>query len=167
MNELNIPEQFKQIMNYEIIKIDRRRWKSFFSAFEQAVKAKQHYVSVCVDGVVGLKSSSNILIKHSDMKFLNETLQSCGRTFGGRILASKADGLTLKNFYDHCDDKGATVSTVKRKNGVIFVSFLPFSWETHKRKWVDAPEAWLFDVQGQCRQRLLLIECGEVDALLK
>jgi len=164
LNELNIPEQFKQIMNHEIIKIDRRHWKSFFSEFEQAIKSRQHSVSVFIDGVDRLKNKSNILIKNSVIKFLKETLESRGWTFGGRIFSSKEDGFTPKNFHDHCDFKGATLTVVKRKNGVIFGAFVPFSWESGDWKCVDAPEAWLFDVKGQCAPRLLDIKIGKPEA---
>jgi len=167
LNELNIPEQFKQIMNHEIIKIDRRRWKSFFSAFEQAIKARQHSVSVFVDRVQGIKGSSNILIKDSDIKFLTETLQSRGWTFGGRIFSSTADGFQPKNFHDHCDDQGATLTVVKRKNGVIFGAFVPFSWERRKMgESVDAPEAWLFEVKDQGARKLLDLEYGPIKVFI-
>jgi len=166
LNELNIPEQFKQIMNHEIIKIDRRGWKSFLSAFEQAIKARQHSVSVFIDRVEGVKSSSNILIKNSDIKFLNEALQTRGWTFGGRIFSSTADGFTVKNFHDHCDDKGATLTVAKRKNGIIYGGFIPFSWETREGETVDAPEAWLFYVKDQSAPKLLDIGCGEVEAFV-
>merc|ERR1719320_376161 len=77
LTEFNIPKQFKQIMNHEIIKIDCRQWKSFFSSFKQAIKARQNSVNILTDEIERIKRSSNILNK-SQIEFLRVAWESRG-----------------------------------------------------------------------------------------
>jgi len=133
LNEFNIPKQFRQIMNHEIIKIDRRRWNSFFSSFEEAIKARRNITCVFTDQMEGIKRKSNILTKNSHIKFLISKLRISGFKFEGKLFSSKEDGVKAKDFHDKCDDKGTTLTVVKRKNGIIFGGFAPFSWASSKK----------------------------------
>jgi len=165
LKEFHIPKQFKQIMKHEIIRIDRRRWRSFFSSFEQALRERQKSVNVFTDEIERIKSSSNILNKNSDIEFLRGALQSSGYKFGRRIFSSIADGFTVKIFHDNCDDKGATLTVVSQKNEIVFGVFLPISWESKKSDFfTEAPDAWLFDLEDQREPRLLTLELGQVEA---
>merc|ERR1719320_204782 len=126
LDEFDIPMVFKEtIMNHEIIKVDRRQWRSFFSSFVRAIKERQNYVSVFTDLNERVRRSSNILRNNSDINFLKGALHSSGWKFGERIFSSTADGFTAKSFHDKCDEKGATLTVVKRKSGLVFGGFLP------------------------------------------
>jgi len=162
LNDFNIPKQFEQIMNHEIIRIDRRRWKYFFSSYEEAIKARQNSVSVFTDAAERVKTKSNILTKYSDIQFLLSTLGSCGWKFGDRLFSSTADGFTQKNFHDKCDDRGATLTVVKRKNGIIFGGFVPVSFESSRSRNREVPDAWLFDLADQRAPKVLGLELGRV-----
>merc|ERR1719184_363685 len=116
LDEFNIPKVFKQtMMNHEIIQVNRRQWSSFFSLFQQAIKARQNYVSVFTDSNERVKQSSNILKKDSDIRFLKGSLHASGWKFGERIFSSTVDGFTVKSFHDKCDEKGGTLTVAKRK----------------------------------------------------
>jgi len=167
IDEFNIPKVFKQtLMNHEIIKVNRRPWRSFFSLFEQAIKARQSYVSVFTDSNERVKQSSTILKKDSDISFLKGSLHSSGWKFGERIFSSTVDGFTVKSFHDKCDEKGGTLTVAKRKSGVIFGGFMPFSWKSVKGEFVDAPEAWVFTLADQTPPKLIGREHGQVKGYL-
>jgi len=162
LDEFDIPEVFKEtIMDHEIIKIDRRQWRSFFSSFERGIKAKQNYVSVFTDSSEKVRRSSNILQNKSDINFLKGTLDSSGWKFGERIFSSTADGFTAQSFHDKCDDMGATLTVAKRKSGLLFGAFLPFSYKKSSG-WGEAQDAWLFDLENNRAPKLLDVEHGEV-----
>jgi len=168
LNEFNIPKQFKQFMNHEIIKIDRRRWRTFFSSFEEAINARRNIPSVFTDGTEGIKRKSNTLTKNSDIMFLMSRLKSSGLKFGGKLFSSMADGENVKVFHDKCDGKGATLTVVKRKNGIICGGFSPLSWESlDKIKFLDAPDAWLFELADQNTPKVLDQSLGKVQVVLK
>merc|ERR550534_766288 len=150
-------------MTYEIIKIDRRNWNFFFSSFEQAIKVRQKFVSVLNDEIERIKGSSNILKEKSDVKFLRDALQSSGWKFGKRIFFSIVNGFTVENFHDKCDQKGATLTVVKRDNALVFGAFNPLSWKSpRKNQRVEAAEAWLFDLTDKSVPKLLDAEFGQV-----
>merc|ERR1719320_1545538 len=164
LNEFDIPKQFKQVMSHEVIKIDRRHWKTFFASFKHALKTRQNSVSIFTDAIERVKSRSNILNKNSDIRFLRSTLQSCGWKFGERIYSSTVDGFTAKSFHDKCDEVGATLTVIKLKNDVVFGTFVPLSWESPKAgKTVESQEAWLFDLKDKRAPKCLGMECGKVE----
>jgi len=156
LNDFNIPKQFNQFMSHEIIKIDRRRWNSFFSSFEQALKERQKDAWVLNDETEEIKRNSNILTNNSDIKFLISELRSLGWKFGGMLFSSRADGMNAKAYRDKCIGRGAILSVIKRKNGIIFGGFVPYSSGR------DAPDAWLFDLADVNAPKVLGRSLGKV-----
>jgi len=167
LENFDIPKMFKEtIMKHEIIKVDRRQWRSFFSLFERAIKARQNYVNVFTDRDERVRLSSNILQNNLDISFLKGKLHSSGWKFGERIFSSTADGFTVESFHDQCDRKGATLTVAKRKSGIIFGGFVPLSW-TGEGGYVDVPEAWMFAIEEQRAPMLFDLELGKVQVFGK
>lgn len=167
LNELNIPKQFKQLMNHEIIKIDSRRWNPFFSSFEETIKARRSITSVFTYEMEGIKRNSNILTKNSNIKFLISRLKSSGWSFGTKLFSSREDCANVQDFHDKCDDKGATLTVVKRKSGIIFGGFTPIFWgSSATHKYVEEPTAWLFDLADHKAPKVLDRSIGQVITVL-
>jgi len=163
LEQFDIPKMFKEtIMNHEIIKVDRRQWRSFFSSFEKAINGRRNYVNVFTDRD---ERSSNILQNNLDISFLKGTLHSSGWKIGKRIFSSAADGFTAESFHDKCDHKGATLTVAKKKCGILFGGFAPLSWNM-EGSWVNAPEAWIFDIEDSRAPKLFGLELGKVEVQL-
>jgi len=144
-----IPDQFKSILNYELVKIDRKNWRSFSSMCESRIRSAVKLLTTSLpDDVKNILHSSSILTKANEAEFLRNELSAGGWAFGIRLYSSKEDGYTAEAFHKKCDGKGPTLTVVKAGGGrYVFGGFVPISWKSlDETTWQEAAGGWLFDV---------------------
>lgn len=103
--------------------------------------------------VIDLKDSmlqnSTIIQKMEEIDMIKEWM---GKSFVVTELLFRAtkDGFTAQSFHTKCNDKGATITLVKAKNGGVFGAYATVAWTSSGNYAVDA-NAFLFHVTKKAK----------------
>ena len=94
--------------------------------------------------------SKSIILKESnkESEFVQQLKEWIGFQKIELLFRASRDGLTHKNFYEKCNEKGPTVVLVENKKGNIFGGYASVSWNNKNKNIYEysAPDSFLFSL---------------------
>jgi len=90
---------------------------------------------------------SSIITDRAECNQITEWLESVGKTgVPTPLYKASVDGWETADFHRKCDDKGATMTVVKTKEGYVFGGYADKSWST-SNNYISSDEAFLFSLK--------------------